>query len=77
MFYIWHTANVYFTECFTLGTRQSFSLPSAICLPSVLLKTHGKLCVCRVPDGIHSANHKALGNSTVSGSDEAGSDVQI
>ena len=57
---------LYFAECFILGTRQSFSLPSAICLPSVLLNTHGKCGVCQVPDGIHSANLQALDNSTVS-----------
>ena len=57
-----------FAECFILGTRQSLLLPSAICLPSVSLNTLGNLDVCRVPDGMHSANPQTLGNYTVSGS---------
>ena len=60
---------LYFAECFILGTRQSLFLPSAMCLPSVSLNTFGKVDVCRVPDGMHSANSQALGNSTIFGSE--------
>ena len=60
---------LYFAECFMFGTRQSLLLPSAICLPSVLLNTHGKCCVCRVSDEIHSAMNMALGKSFDSGSE--------
>ena len=63
---------MYFAECFILGTRQSLFLPSAMCLPSVSLNTFGKVDVCRVPDGMHSASPQALGNSTVSDSVNGG-----
>ena len=71
------SVSVQFAECFLLGTRQSWVLPSAICLPSVEFKTLSKQDICRVPDGMHSANPHALGNFTVSGSDSTSGDSKI
>ena len=50
----------------TLG--KSCFLPSAICMPSVFCTTLGKSALCRVRDGMHSANQKTLSIFTVSGS---------
>jgi hypothetical protein len=51
-----------FAECFALGTytfAECFPLPRA---------TLGKMCLCRVPDVLLSANDLALGKDRVSGS---------
>ena len=37
-------------------------------MPSVFFTTLGKSALCRVPDGMHSANQKTLGIFNVSGS---------
>ena len=47
---------------------KSGFLPSVICMPSVFFTTLGKLALCRVPDGLHSAKQKTPGIFTVSGS---------
>ena len=41
-------------------------LLSVFFLPSVFLFTQGKVFVCRVHDGMHSANHQTLGKRGVS-----------
>ena len=72
----WYFAEcLMFAECFfiicrvfTLRHSQTGFLPSAICLPDVSTMALGTQQVCRVPDGINSANPQALGIPTVSGS---------
>ena len=50
-------------------TRQTCFLPSVIILPSVFRTALGKELVCRVPEGLHSANPLTLGKLNVSGSE--------
>ena len=57
-FLVYRVSN--FAECFL------HRLPSAIILPSVFFATLGKWLVCRVPEGMHSANIKTLGKKPVS-----------
>jgi len=58
----------FFAECFFFSTRQTVYLPSAIILPSVFFAALSKELVCRVSEGMHSANMKTLGKEPVSGS---------
>ena len=68
-----HSANIFLCGVFFLVCRMSnfaecflHRLPSAFILPSVFFAALGKGLVCRVPEGMHSANIKTLGKEPVS-----------
>jgi hypothetical protein len=63
-----HSAKTLFAEC-QKNTQQTSKFAECFILSSVLRAALAKELVCRVPEGLHSANHLALGKEPVSGSE--------